>query len=335
MQKSPATLKAIAEQLRVSVSTVSRALNDHPRISEKTKSRVKELAEKLHYVPNPAALLLKKNKTYTIGVLLPFLKEEFFSLAISAIEDTLMPEDYHVLISQSRDSLEREKKMIESFIASRVDGLIASVSAETNHYGHFKALEEYGIPVVFFDRVPRNIKCHKVRNSVTQGAKEAMRFLVNKGVTKIGLINGPGNLEVSGERLNGYLEAAMEFGIDARQHYIKSGNLTREETEQCMMELLALEDRPQAVLTFNDYVALYAMSACRKAGVEPNKDILFVSFANLPITSFLENPPIASVEQFASKMGAQAANLLLKCLQNQESELDYQEIIIKTELIIH
>lgn len=335
MPKSPATLKLIAEQLKISASTVSRALNDHPRISRETKEKVKELARKLHYVPNPAAMLLKRNKTYTIGVLLPFLKEEFFSLAISAIEDTLMPENYHVLISQSRDNLDREKKMIESFIASRIDGLIASVSAETNHYGHFKILEEYGIPVVFFDRVPRNIKCHKVRNSVTQGAKEALRFLVGRGVSKIGLINGPGNLEVSGERLNGYLEAAMELGIEVRQHYIKSGNLTREETEQCMLELLALKDRPEAVLTFNDYVALYAMSACRKAGVEPNKDILFVSFANLPITNFLENPPIASVEQFASKMGQEAAQLLLNCLREDHPITDYKELIIDTELHIH
>ncbi|MGR3808926.1 LacI family DNA-binding transcriptional regulator [Jiulongibacter sp. NS-SX5] len=335
MAKSKATLKAIADELRISISTVSRALKDHPRISNETKKKVKTLANKLHYVPNPAAMLLKQNKTYTIGVLLPSLKEEFFSLTISGIEDRLIPENFHVVISQSRDQQEREKKMIESFIMSRVDGLIASVSAETNHYGHFKLLEDYGIPVVFFDRVPRNFNAHKVRSSVNRGAKEALHFLVSKGLQKIALINGPGNLQVSDERLNGYLEAAMEHGIKTSPKYIKSINLTRSDTEAAIDELLALDDRPEAIITFNDYIALYAMAACRKKGISPNKDILFVSFANLPITDYLENPPVASVEQFAYDMGHKAADLLLSCINDENEQVDYKEIVIDTELIIH
>ena len=334
MQRNNVTIKTIAKELGISASTVSRALHDHPRIGQKTKERVRELAEKLHYVRNPAAMLLKKNRTMNIGVLLPFLKEEFFSMLISAVEDVVIPKDYHVMISQSRDSFDREKKMVDAFISTRVDGLIASVSAETNHYGHFKLLEAYGIPVVFFDRVPRNFEAHKVRSSVMSGAVEAIQFLVNKGVKRIALINGPGNLQVSDERLNGYLESISSFGLETSPKYIKSTDFTREETEKKMKELLSLEVPPEAVLTFNDYVALHAMSACRTEGITPNKDILFVSFANLPITSLLENPPIASVEQFAYEMGEKAAELLLKCIDN-EADLPYEEIVLNTELRIH
>lgn len=334
MQRTNVTIKTIAKELGISASTVSRALHDHPKIGQKTKDRVKGLAETLNYVRNPAAMLLKKNKTMNIGVLLPFLKEEFFSIIISAIEDVVIPKDYHVMISQSRDSFEREKKMLDAFISTRVDGLIASVSAETNHYGHFKLLEAYGIPVVFFDRVPRNFEAHKVRSSVMSGAVEAIQFLVNKGVKRIALINGPGNLEVSDERLNGYLESISRFGLETSPKYIKSTDFTREETEKEMKELLCLEVPPEAVLTFNDYVALHAMSSCRREGITPNKDIMFVSFANLPITSLLENPPIASVEQFAYEMGEKSAKLLLKCIDS-DADLPYEEIVLNTELRIH
>lgn len=334
MVRTNITIKNIALELGISASTVSRALNDHPRIGLKTKERVRELAKKLHYVPNPAAKLLKNNKTLKIGVLLPFLKEEFFSMAISAIEDAVLPHDYHVMVSQSRDSIEREKRMIDAFISTRIDGLIASVSAETNHYGHFKVLEEYGIPVVFFDRVPRNFEANKVHSSVTKGTIDAIQFLVNKGIKKIALINGPGNLDASDQRLNGYLETIAKFGLPTSQKYIKSSNLTREDTSKGMNELCQLSDRPEAILTFNDYVALDAMAACRQHGIIPNKDILFVSFANLPFTSLLENPPMASVEQFPSEMGAKAAEVLLKRMQSDE-HMPYEEIILETELRVH
>ncbi|AWV98314.1 LacI family DNA-binding transcriptional regulator [Arcticibacterium luteifluviistationis] len=334
MAKTNITIKNIALELGISASTVSRALNDHPRIGTKTKERVRELAKKLHYVPNPAARLLKNNKTLKIGILLPFLKEEFFSMAISAIEDAVLPHNYHVMVSQSRDNLEREKKMVDAFISTRIDGLIVSVSAETNHYGHFKVLEDYGIPVVFFDRVPRNFEANKVHSNVTTGTIAVIQFLVNKGIKKIAIINGPGNLQASDERLNGYLETINKFGLSTSQKYIKSSNLTREETTKGMFELCDLTERPEAVLTFNDYVALDAMAACRQKGLIPNKDILFVSFANLPFTSLLENPPMASVEQFPSVMGTRSAELLLTRMQSDEP-LPYEEIVLKSELRIH
>jgi DNA-binding LacI/PurR family transcriptional regulator len=336
MQKSQITIKDIAQVLGISVSTVSRALQDNPRISLKTREKVWQIAKNMNYVPNPAAILLKKNKTYTIGVVFPHLQEEFFSQAITGIEDVISAEGYNVVISQSRDKVERENRAIKSFISSRVDGVIASISAETTQYYFFKELENYGIPLVFFDRVPKDVAVNKVRGNILEAAYEATQFLVAKGINNIAILNGPSNLEISNERLEGYWKALKELHLPFLQQYIKTTDLSKEDTFTKMTQLLALPEAPQAVLCFNDYVALYAMQVCRNQGFVPNKDIYFVSFANLPITSYLDNPPLASVEQFAYKMGEQAAKLLLTIVNAPKEQVILpQEIMIDTELIIH
>ncbi|PAC31020.1 LacI family DNA-binding transcriptional regulator [Flectobacillus sp. BAB-3569] len=176
MQKTQVTIKHIAQALNISISTVSRALQNHPRIGLRTKEKVFEMAQRLNYVPNPAAILLKKNKTYTIGVVLPHLQEEFFSQAITAIEDVISAENYNVVVSQSRDKLERENRAIKSFISSRVDGVIASISAETTQYYQFRELEKYGIPIVFFDRAPKDVAVNKVRGNIADAAFEVIDF---------------------------------------------------------------------------------------------------------------------------------------------------------------
>ncbi len=335
MIKNQVTIKKIASELGVSISTVSRALKHNPRIGLKTREKVWEVAERLNYIPNPAALFLQNNKTFTIGIIVPFLQEEFFSQVVTGIEDIIFEEGFHPIISQSRDKMSREKKAVESFLKMRVDGVLVSVSAETNNYNHFKELEKYGIPVVFFDRVPRNFPANKVKSRITDGAVEAIRFLSQRNKRKIALLNGPSNLEASDERLNGYLEGVRKYQLTTSPQLIKATNLSKEDTTRKMMEFLEQGETPDAIVTFNDYVALYAMRACKERGVLPNKDIQFVSFANLPITALMENGPLASVEQFPMEIGVQSARLLLKCIHDTSENIDYEEVIIKTELIIH
>jgi DNA-binding LacI/PurR family transcriptional regulator len=336
MQRRQATIKEIAQELGISISTVSRALQNNPRIGLRTREKVWEVAKLRHYVPNPAAIFLKKNRTFTIGVLLPHLQEEFFSMAITGIEDVALEKGYNVVVSQSRDKFEREEKALKSFLSSRVDGVIASVAAETNNYSHFKALENYGTPLVFFDRVPRNLEANKVRCNITQGAFEAVEFLMKKGVKKIALLNGSSNMGASDERLNGYLMAIEKFKLKTSPSYIKSTDLSKEDSIEKMLELLALKEPPEAILTFNDYLALYAMQVCKQKGIVPNKDILFVSFANLPMTFYLDNPPLASVEQFAYNMGVKSAELLISIIENPSTEMPpYQELIMETKLVVH
>ena len=337
MEKHQTTIKEIAQALNVSISTVSRALKGDPRIGLRTTQRVNELAKSLHYTPNPAALLLKNKKTFTIGVVLPYLKEEFFSMAITGIEDIISEKGYNVFVSQSRDSYDREVKAIKSFINSRVDGVIVSLSVETENYEHFKELEEFGIPVVFFDRTPVNFPAHTVKCNVLEGAFQIVNYLVSRGITKIALLNGAESLGVSKERLEGYSAAIHKNGLIFSPEYVKFTNLTKEDTEVKMLELLALDDTPQAIFAFNDYVALDAMQVCKQHGYIPNKDIYFVSFANLPICTYMENPPIASVEQFAYTMGERAAEMLVNVIDdiNTNSEEPFREVVLGTEIRIH
>ena len=335
MQKHQTTIKEIAQVLNVSISTVSRALQDDPHIGLRTKQRVIDLAKSMHYTPNPAAVFLKKRKTSTIGVILPYLKEEFFSMAITGIEDIISEKGYNVFVSQSRDNYEREVKAIQSFINNRVDGVIVSLSVETENYDHFIRLEEHGIPVVFFDRVPTNFPAHSVRCDVAEGAYQIVNHLIDKEITKIALLNGSQSLSVSQERLDGYSAAMLEKGLSVPPEYVKFTNLSKEDTELKMLELLALEDKPQAIFAFNDYVALNAMQICKQNGFIPNKDIYFVSFANLPICTYMENPPIASVEQFAYKMGEKAAQILIEVMDSTEKELPFSDVVLSTKVHIH
>lgn len=335
MEKHQTTIKEIAQALNVSISTVSRALQNDPRIGLRTKQRVGELAKTMHYTPNPAAVLLRKKKTSTIGVVLPYLKEEFFSMAITGIEDITSTKGYNVFVSQSRDSFERELKAIKSFINSRVDGVIASLSVETDNYDHFQELEEYGIPVVFFDRTPTNFPAHTVKCNVEEGAHKIVHYLIERGITKIATLNGSKNMEVCKDRYDGYASAIKKNGLEVNDKYVKYTNLTKEDTSTKMLELLALDDKPQAIFAFNDYVALNAMQVCKQEGYIPNKDIYFVSFANLPICTYMENPPIASVEQFAYTMGEKAAQILVDVMNSNLVNEPFQEIILDTEIHIH
>ena len=256
-------------------------------------------------------------------------------MAITGIEDIISGKGYNVFVSQSRDSYEREVKAIKSFINSRVDGVIVSLSVETEQYDHFKELTEFGIPVVFFDRTPVNFPAHTVKCNVEEGAKQIVNHLIRKGITKIAMLNGAENLGVSQERLAGYTAAMRENNLAISPNYVKFSNLSKEDTEIKMLEILALTEIPQAVFAFNDYVALNAMQICKQKGFIPNKDIYFVSFANLPICSYMENPPIASVEQFAYNMGEKAAQILVGVMDSAEKELPFSDVILQTKMHIH
>ena len=216
-----------------------------------------------------------------------------------------------------------------------MDGVIVSLSAETKNYDHFLELEEFGIPVVFFDRTPVDFPAHTVKSNVVEGANEAVNYLINKGLTKIAILNAAENLGVSQERLQGYKSAIQTNGLEVQEAYIKFTNLSKEDTEIKMLQLLALNDKPQAVFAFNDYIALNAMQVCKQQGFIPNKDIYFVSFANLPICTYLDNPPMASVEQFAYLMGQKSAELLVAAMNSEVETLSFSEVILDTKLYVN
>ena len=213
MKYTQVTIKDIARELGISPSTVSRALKDHPDISPKTKKVVNELAERLNYQPNIVALSLRQSKTNTIGVIIPEIVHFFFSTIISGIEDVAYSAGYNVILAQSNESEAREMSDLKALFNSRVDGLLMSVSRETSTYDHIEAILAKGMPIVFFDRVYNNPKLSKVIVDDFAGAKEATLHLIRQGCRRIAHLEGPPNLEISKQRLEGYRQALEENGI--------------------------------------------------------------------------------------------------------------------------
>ena len=337
MKPSSPTIKEIAKRLNVSVSTVSRALHDHPGIGLRTKTRVQALARELDYQPNQAAIFFKQRKTFTIGVILPNLKEEFFSEAINGIEEVATLHKYSVLISQSRDDIERERQIVATMRTNRVDGIIASLGANTTSYEHFTSLKKHGIPVVFFDRVPSLPEFNKVFSNMNSGTREAIEFLIDKGHRRIGVINGPEKMRSSKERTETYKQVLIKKRLKIDLGLVTSTDLTREGTQQAMQQLLSQRPKPTAILAINDYIALDAMQYARQQKLKINKDISFVSFANQPMINQTAFPPIATIEQFPYLQAEKAAEVLLELLsQREEPEAKpFKRITVESQLAIH
>jgi LacI family transcriptional regulator, repressor for deo operon, udp, cdd, tsx, nupC, and nupG len=337
MKKRVPTIKEIARQLNISVSSVSRALHNHHSIGLRTKMRVQELAKELKYEPNQAAISFKQRRTFTIGVILPNLSESFFSSAISGIEDFASSKKYNVLLGQSRDSQEREKLLIETMKTHRVDGMLVSVAKDTSNYEHFDMLKDSGIPLVFFDRIPAKTDINYVVCNLESGITAAVNFLIKKGHRNIALINGPKTIIATKERLKGYKDALFRKKIKIDAAYIVSTDLSTEATVKAMEELMALKRRPTAIITFNDYVALDAIKYAKKNKLKINEDISFVSFANLPMCHYMESLPLASVEQFPYEQGEKAAEFLWQLLDsdNEEHLNDKLQMVLESKLVIH
>ena len=339
MDNKITTLKEIANRLKFSVSTVSRALHNHPSIGLRTTAQVQQLAKELNYEPNQTALFFKLQKTNTIGVILPNLKEEFFSQAVNGIEDIANRNNYSVLIGQSHDDVEKEKKITVAMKDHRVDGLIVSISKHTKNYEHFTNLEKYNIPVVFFDRVPDLQTVHKVASNFNTGTRQAIEFLIKNGHKRIGVINGPDEMRSCKERVNTFMKVLKKKKIKIDLSLVVTTDLTENGTYSAMETLLALKQRPTAILTINDWVALDAVQYARHKKLKINKDICFVSYANLPITNYLEFPPLASVEQYPYEQASKATEILFNLFSTKNNppkgDIAFQNILIEGQLVVH
>ncbi|MEI6945572.1 LacI family DNA-binding transcriptional regulator [Paraflavisolibacter sp. H34] len=330
-QKLP-TIKEIARRLNVSVSTVSRALSDHPRIGLRTKQRVKELAQELQYEPNAQAIFFKQKKTYVIGVILPYIREEFFSEAISGIETAAMAHEYTILFGQSFDDPGREKKVVDAMRKQRIDGLIISLSKHTHQFDHLQTLEQRAIPVVYFDRVPPFEKAHKVYCNLFQGTVDLINWLFGRGLRRIALLNGPDKLPASKERLKGYIEGISRKKLKVDMQLVQNTDLSKEGTREAVHRLLSLKQRPNALISFNDYVHMDAVQYAAQQGIAINRDLAFVSYANLPITAYTAHPPLVSMEQYPYGQGEKAMELMIRILAEKASGQPVQEVFYQEEV---
>lgn len=337
MKYNQVTIKDIARELGISPSTVSRALKDHPDISPETKKAVNELAEKLNYQPNIVALSLRQSKTNTLGVVIPELVHFFFSTVISGIEDVAYSAGYNVIITQSNESLQREKANIKTLFNSRVDGMLISLSRETSSFEHIEATLAKGVPMVFFDRVYDTPTSSKVIVDDLSGAKDATQHLIEQGCKRIAHLEGPPNLGITKQRLDGYLEALKEANIPVAKDIIMSCPLgTIEEGKSATEELLKMANPPDAIFATNDPAAMGAMQAIKEAGLKLPKDIAVVGFSNWFFSALLE-PPLTSVDQPGFEMGQEAAKLLIRQIEfKSKDNVDPtpETKILKTRLIV-
>ncbi len=337
MKFNQVTIKDIARELGISPSTVSRALKDHPDISVQTKKAVNELAEKLNYQPNIVALNLRQKKTNTIGVIIPELVHFFFSTVISGIESVAYEAGYSVILTQSNESYEREKKDIKALFNSRVDGMLLSISRETTNYDHIESILSKGVPIVFYDRMYTNPDTSKVIVDDYIGAKEAVFHLIEQGCTRIAHLEGAPGTSISEDRKRGYLDALREHTIAVKENLIiECPSASLEEAKKATRKLLTFTPPPDAIFANNDMLAMGAMMAIKEKGLNIPDDVAIMGFSNW-FFSQLMDPPLSSVDQPGFEMGQEAARLLIRQIEMKDKE-QFDPMpetkILKTRLVI-
>lgn len=335
--KKGITLKDMARKLNMSISTVSKSLNSDSSISALTKERVKELAKEWAYVPNESARHFKLNKSFTIGVILPDLQDQFFVTAINGVEEIAEKEKYNIILSQTHEDVIKEEAIGNVMIKSRVDGLIVAVTKNTVDTTFFEKFKPVGIPVIFIIREPKkhSFNCVSINNQ--EGAFKATNFLIKKGHDRIAHIMGPGTLQISQLRLEGYKQALQKNDIAFDMDLVKVVDFSKGETQKAMSALMKLNVPPTAIFTFKNYITLDAIGFLKKRYPAKLDSIDFTDFGNLSLFDYLDHKPIASIEENFYEVGKQAAMLLFQII-NEENPAQYEEpknIEIPCKLIIH
>ena len=328
---SPVTIKDIAKALGVSASTVSRALKDHPDISRDTKDAVNELAKKLHYKPNAVALSLKNSKTNTIGVIIPELVHYFFSSVISGIEDVAYDAGYNVMICQSNEKYEREIINTQALLANRVEGALISISKQTKDFSHLQMIEESGIPMVFFDRVPDGFDSDCVIIDDKRAAYNAVCHLIGSGCKRIAHLAAPDTLAIGKYRLEGYKEALKDFNLPYLEEYVIVAD-SFEQAAVATRKLVQLPVPPDGIFAVNDLTAVGVMKTLQKMGIAIPEKVAIMGFS-AGSYSDITTPTLSSVDQHGYQMGVKAASVLLGRIESQRTGQG-ETFFIDTNLVI-
>ncbi|CAG5071391.1 Catabolite control protein A [Dyadobacter sp. CECT 9623] len=330
------TIKDIAKALNLSTSTVSRALRNSYEINPETKKLVMEYAERMNYRPNPIALSLKDSKSKSIGVIIPEIANHFFSQLINGIESIAYNLGYHVVIFQSHDSYEREVANTNYLVSRKVDGLLVSLASLTTDLFHFQDLMERGLPIVFLDRVPKEIETHKVVADNFAGAYEATKHLIQSGRKRIAHLTSPIYLSNTTERLAGYKQALEDHQLPFDESYVKYchyGGKIVSENEAAIQEMLSLPEPPDAIFTASDKLTTGCMAVLQQKKIRIPDEIAIVGFTNIGVADLL-NPPLTAVVQPAMDMGQQAVELLIRLIEHPQKNAEFEIRSLKTSLII-
>ncbi len=324
------SINDIARALGISPSTVSRALKDHPEISTETKRIVKEYAEKVNYRPNALALSLKKQRSNTLGLIVPEIVHHFFSSVISGIEELAYAKGFRLIICQSNEDYNREVINIEVLLDNRVDGILISMSKNTHNHAHYKDVIDSGIPLVFLDRVSEVVETDRVVTDDFGGAYTATKHLLDHNCKRILHLASPQHLMIGKLRHDGYKKAIEENGIIYDPSLVLQCD-TRQEVFEHREQILKIAPEIDGIFAVNDFTAIAAMQLLQENGFNIPANIKVTGFGNDPIAS-IASPALTTIEQRGFEMGRQAVEILLNRIENPAKFIDFQTVIVPVTL---
>ncbi|MEL6560821.1 MAG: LacI family DNA-binding transcriptional regulator [Bacteroidota bacterium] len=335
MKSGQVTIKDIARELNISVSTVSRALANNPLVKPATKKAVTELAEKLNYQPNFTALSLRNNTTKTLGVILPQVVHEFFANVLRGIEDVAYSKGYSVIICNTHESFEREVIDAKTLMNGRVDGVLACVSKETHEFKHFQEFKNRSIPLVFFDCVVDDIDTDKVIIDDYDAAFSAVDHLLKTGRKNIAYVGGPEGLLISKKRFEGYKDAIEAQGLKVNDLIITHNNAGKfEDGQHSIKDIMNRTQIFDGLFAATDMLALGAIKELKASGFNVPQDISVCGFSNWKISEIYE-PSLTTIDQPGYDMGEISAKMLFSQIEHKNNENYQPETrVLKTSLII-
>jgi LacI family transcriptional regulator len=327
------TISDIAKQLRTTPATVSRALKDHPRISAETKQKVHALAEKLNFRINKVASSLRSGKTFVIGVMIPSAEINFFGSVVHGIESLANLEGYTILIYQTNERRNYEVKGLETFISARVDGILVSISKETEDYSHFEEIKNKGIPIVFFDRGNDELGISSVLIDDFRGAYLATVHLIEQGYRRIAHISGPLHMKIFLDRFNGYKKALNDHQLKFDKTLLVTGDISIEAGKNGIEELLKVKNPPDAVFAVEDFTALGALKELKNRGIKMPEQFGLVGFANELFGEHI-TPSLSTIDQQTVKMGKESFRLVLDLINQEDKPVKAKKIVLDPILIL-
>lgn len=324
MKQHRVSLKDLADQLGVSIATVSRALRGSHEVGEEMREKVKALAKQLNYRPNPFAQSLRKEAPRIIGVVVPNLVTHYFAAVLDGIEEYARQQGYSVFSSNSHEDHVREKEAIDNFISMHVEGIIACLAQNTVDYSHFQEIHDMGIPLVFFARTCLPELFSQVVANGDIAAQEATQHLIDNGCRRIAFIGGPNHIDMVKRRKHGYLEALRENRIPIERELVACGKIDFDVARNATLTMLDSPNPPDAILAFNDIVTYAAFDAIKTRNLHIPDDVAIIGFTDGDTAAFV-TPQLSAIMDQAHVQGMKACELLMKNI-NGDHKI-YQEVI--------
>lgn len=330
MKQHRTSLKDLARVLGVSIATVSRALRSSPEIGKEMQQRVKDLAKKMNYRPNPFAQSLRKEAPKVIGVVVPNLVTHYYAAVLDGIEDEARRAGYSVISANSHERFMDEKLAIDNFINMHVEGIIACLAQSTTDYSHFEEIGDMGIPLVFFGRTCLTEVFSSVTANGDEAAQQATQHLIDTGSRHIAFLGGPNHLDMVRRRKHGYLEALRENRLSIDRDLVICDKIDYQVALNNAEELLRRENRPDAIVAFNDIITFAAFTAIKNCGLRIPEDVALIGFTDDVHAAYV-TPRMSAIEDQSHLMGVTACQLLLR---NIQGDAKVYKKIVPQQLVI-